>query len=73
MKLVSSKNPRVSNELPTCYTVLSQLITGGIEHILGDSAGREALEACAWFSMNFTPCVFSFRQFCFISFQCNKF
>ena len=73
MKVAPGKNPRVSNELPTSYTVLSQLIAGGTEHILGDSAGRGTVEACAWFSMDVTPCVFSFCQLCFIPFQCHTF
>lgn len=35
--------------------VLSQLVLGGIKHILCYSSGRGPLEACAWFPLDFTP------------------
>lgn len=73
MKLVPSKNPRVSNELPTSYTVLSQLIAGGIEHILGDSAGRGAWKLVPGFLWTSPPALFPFASFALCPFSVINF
>lgn len=43
--------------------VWSQLIAGGVKHILSDSTGWRPLEAGTLFSADFTLCAFSLCQF----------
>lgn len=43
--------------------MLPQLIVEGIKRILFESTGRGLLEARAWFSPEFSPCVFPLAKF----------
>lgn len=48
--------------------VSPQFDAGGIKHILSDSTGRELLEACIWYPLDFIPCAFSLCWFCLYPF-----
>ena len=69
MKVAPGKNPRVSNELPTSYIVLLQLIAGGTERILGDSAGRGTMEAWPGFLWTSPPLFSLFANFALYPFS----
>lgn len=41
---------------PGRHFTRSVTTAGGIKHVLGGTTGKNLLEACAWFPLNFTPC-----------------
>lgn len=50
------------------FTLSPQFDAGRIKHIPSDSTGRELLEACTWYPLDFIPCAFSLGWFCLYPF-----